>query len=129
MVRHLTLLLFLLLLPLVSYGVDEKQEKERPYIVVIDTKTQYIFKADPKIKLPTVHPRTGKETITRAMYCDKCSICARWKAVPLTGTPMDNPEEFSCPIHGELLTADGKIPNDLKFIEDIKVKRSVSHTK
>lgn len=122
MLKNLILIVALLAVSLPTYGVDEKQEK--PYIVVIDTKTQYIFKADPKIKLPAVHPRTGKETITKAMYCEKCAICAKWKAVPLTGTPMDNPEGFSCPIHKELLTAEGKIPNDLKFIEDIKPRRS-----
>ncbi|MFT3772267.1 MAG: GTPase domain-containing protein [Minicystis sp.] len=69
MLKNLLFIVALLAVSLPTYGVDEKQEK--PYIVVIDTKTQYIFKADPKIKLPAVHPRTGKETITKAMYCEK----------------------------------------------------------
>lgn len=122
MFRTITFLC-LTLLTLTSYAGDEPKEKE--YIIVIDTESRYIWKADPKIKLPTTNPKTRKETITQAMYCEKCECCDKWKPVPLKGNVESDPVGFSCPIHKEPLKAEGKIPKDLGFIEESQAKRIV----
>ncbi len=94
----------------------------KPYQIVTDSETRYIFKASPEAKLPLKNPRTGKDTITKALCCEKCSVCDKWKPVPLEGDITTNPKDFSCPIHKDPLKSTGPIPNDLRFIDEVRKK-------
>lgn len=99
---------------------DEKTETAKKFVIVIDSVSRYIFKANPDIELPTKNPRTGKLTITKALCCEQCAVCDRWKPVPVDVKPEEAPEKFLCPTHKTPLKSTGPIPNDLKFIEDLQ---------
>lgn len=99
---------------------SDEANTSKKFIIVIDSVSRYIFKANPDIELPTKNPRTGKPTITKALCCEQCAVCDRWKPVPLDVSPEDEPQKFHCPIHKTMMKSVGPIPNDLKFIEDLQ---------
>ncbi|WP_437230334.1 hypothetical protein SH661x_001906 [Planctomicrobium sp. SH661] len=116
MMKHLLALSIVLAAHAIVVAEDTKGHTE--YTIVIDEVTRYIFKAKPDIQVPAVNPRTGKATITRAVYCEQCPGCDRWKSVVLT----EGKTHF-CPVHKTEMTLDGKIPDNLQYLENVKPRK------
>ncbi|MFQ5731121.1 MAG: hypothetical protein ACE5KM_04095 [Planctomycetaceae bacterium] len=83
-----------------------ESSKTQKTAVYFDRETKAIVVAAVQ-PTPAVHPRTGRRTLVRALYCAKCR---KWKAVPPDAVRNGHPRNHKCPKHGCALTADGPLP-------------------
>jgi len=63
--------------------------------------------AGPPWDTPAVNEETGRPTLFRARYCDRC---CRWYPTRPSSMQTGNPLAARCPKHETILVADGPLP-------------------
>lgn len=72
-------------------------------VAYVCTETQAVVVDAPQ-PTPAVNPHTGRRTLVRGMYCDKCQ---EWFPVP---PDARHPEGIRCRKHGTPMSLDGPLP-------------------
>ena len=89
-----------------SCGDASGDEPTAAHIVYLCRETQELITAPPQ-PTPAVNPKTGRATLVRGLYCDKCQ---RWHPVPPPDVHPGNPLSWPCPVHRRTMSPDGPIP-------------------
>ena len=75
-------------------------------VVYLCRETNEMVTAPPQTT-PAVNPRTGRPTLVRGLYCEKCR---KWRAVPPRDVYAGNPLSWPCPRHRQPMSPDGPLP-------------------
>ena len=75
-------------------------------VVYLCRETNEIVTARPQ-PTPAVNPRTGRPTLVRGLYCDKCR---KWRPIPPPEVYSGNPLSCPCPRHKQPMSPNGPLP-------------------
>lgn len=85
-----------------SAAATEKQ------VVYLCSETKQIVRA-PLQPTPAVNPATGRKTLVRALYCEKCRS---WHPIPPAIEQGGNPLRYQCPKHKIDMSPEGPGRNE-----------------
>jgi hypothetical protein len=100
--------IFFPLLLLAVAGCGSQSAESGNEVVYICNETKQLVTAELQ-PVPAVNPTTGRPTLLRALYCEKCR---KWHAVPPPEVFPDHPAKYPCPKHGMPMSETG--PMDQK---------------
>lgn len=94
-------LLTMLMLSIIGCG-NEADETPVALVTYIDKDSGEVLQA-PSQSIPGTNPKTGKQTLLLAGWCEQCQ---KWSPLP----PNTNPGKVNCKIHKSPLTLNGPVP-------------------
>ena len=81
---------------------------ETPEVTYLCRETGKVVRL-PAQSVPAVNPQTGRATLYRALYCEKCKA---WQPVPGPDVFPGNPLRYSCPKHDRPMAQEGPLGDD-----------------
>ena len=90
----------------VSCGDVSGDEPAAAHVVYLCRETREII-TGPAQATPALNPRTGRATLVRGLYCEKCR---KWHAVPPPDVHPGNPLAWPCPVHSQTMSLEGPVP-------------------
>ena len=88
-----------------SCGKVSGDESDAAHVVYLCRETQEIITAPPQ-PTPAMNPKTGRATLVRGLYCDKCR---KWRPVPPPDVHAGNPLSWPCPVHKRTMSPEGPV--------------------
>jgi len=98
---------------MVSGCQTDSAAQEEPRVTYVCRETNQIFTGTLQPS-PVINPVTGKSTLARGLYCEKCK---KWRPAPDPAVFHRNPLSWPCPQHREAMSYDGPIPADAHQID------------